>query len=136
MVSECNLQVTVLYCRWCPSVFFYLLSTVPAIWFLELDQLKRRLSIGGLCHVTNITDSLSQAVLNSSAPMPSVDEVAFFVQSLGVSWWLPSNRPSDQFKVSFLLYKRTPLCVSNDWSKLWQTLAQNCLISFGYRQQS
>ena len=29
--------------RFCPSVFFYLLSVVPAIWFLELNQMERRI---------------------------------------------------------------------------------------------
>jgi len=30
-------------CRFCPSVFFYLLSVVPAIWFLELHEMERRI---------------------------------------------------------------------------------------------
>ena len=29
--------------RFCPSVFFYLLSVVPAIWFLELNEMERRI---------------------------------------------------------------------------------------------
>jgi hypothetical protein len=36
-----------LYCaisdRFCPSVFLYLSSVVPAIWLLELDKVDRRL---------------------------------------------------------------------------------------------
>lgn len=30
-------------CRFCPSVFLYLSSVVPAIWLLELDKIERRL---------------------------------------------------------------------------------------------
>lgn len=29
--------------RFCPSVFLYLISVVPAIWLLELDKMERRL---------------------------------------------------------------------------------------------
>lgn len=29
-------------CRFCPSVFLYLSSVVPAIWMLELDKVERR----------------------------------------------------------------------------------------------
>jgi len=29
--------------RFCPSVFFYLLSVVPAIWLLELNEMERRI---------------------------------------------------------------------------------------------
>lgn len=31
-----------LSCRFCPSVFLYLSSVVPAIWLLELDKVERR----------------------------------------------------------------------------------------------
>jgi len=30
-------------CRFCPSVFFYLASVVPAIWFLELNEMELRI---------------------------------------------------------------------------------------------
>lgn len=29
--------------RFCPSVFFYLLSIVPTVWLLELHELERRI---------------------------------------------------------------------------------------------
>lgn len=31
--------------RFCPSVFLYLGSVVPAIWLLELDKLERRMRV-------------------------------------------------------------------------------------------
>lgn len=31
--------------RFCPSVFLYLGSVVPAIWFIELDKVERRLNL-------------------------------------------------------------------------------------------
>ena len=33
----------ILFCRFCPSVFFYLASVVPAIWFLELYNMEERI---------------------------------------------------------------------------------------------
>lgn len=33
----------IVICRFCPSVFLYLSSMVPAIWLLELDKIDRRL---------------------------------------------------------------------------------------------
>ena len=30
--------------RFCPSVFFYLASVVPAIWIIEVDKFDRRLA--------------------------------------------------------------------------------------------
>lgn len=30
-------------CRVCPSVFIYLSSVVPAIWFLELHEMEKRI---------------------------------------------------------------------------------------------
>lgn len=33
--------------RFCPSVFLYLSSVVPAIWLLELDKVDRRLKSRG-----------------------------------------------------------------------------------------
>jgi hypothetical protein len=28
--------------RFCPSVFFYLCTVIPSVWFLELDLAERR----------------------------------------------------------------------------------------------
>ena len=30
--------------RFCPSVFFYLCTVIPSVWFLELDLADRRLN--------------------------------------------------------------------------------------------
>ena len=35
-------------CRFCPSVLMYLISTVPAIWILELQLMKERVEISAL----------------------------------------------------------------------------------------
>lgn len=34
-----------LYCRFCPSVFFYLCSVVPAIWLLEVHKFDKKLAL-------------------------------------------------------------------------------------------
>ena len=31
-----------MHCRFCPSVFFYLCTVIPSVWFLELDLAQRR----------------------------------------------------------------------------------------------
>jgi hypothetical protein len=31
-----------IYFRFCPSVFFYLCTVIPSVWFLELDLAQRR----------------------------------------------------------------------------------------------
>jgi Transmembrane protein 26 len=32
----------IIHCRFCPSVFFYLCTVIPSVWFLELDLAERR----------------------------------------------------------------------------------------------
>jgi hypothetical protein len=60
--------------RFCPSVFFYLLSVVPAIWFLELDELKKRINI------KNQFNSTSEKVFNESS-----EELHASLEKFGVS---------------------------------------------------
>lgn len=43
--------------RFCPSVFLYLSSVVPAIWLLELDKVERRLKMRE--SNINLTDTLN-----------------------------------------------------------------------------
>ena len=49
--------------RFCPCVFFFLLCTVPAIWFLELNELEARMRLKGLY---NITDDPAARGLNNT----------------------------------------------------------------------
>ncbi len=37
-----DLKLFMEYCRFCPSVFFYLCTVIPSVWFLELDLAERR----------------------------------------------------------------------------------------------
>ncbi|XP_017857518.1 PREDICTED: transmembrane protein 26 [Drosophila arizonae] len=78
--------------RWfCPSVFLYLSSIVPAIWLLELDKIERRLLVinGSLVNVNasnaitdnNLTSTITSAgtaatatsTTNNSAMVPVAD---------------------------------------------------------------
>ncbi|KAH8311388.1 hypothetical protein KR044_006033 [Drosophila immigrans] len=74
--------------RWfCPSVFLYLSSIVPAIWLLELDKIERRLANSSIpiINVSNATNDSSNAItiissnpssssaINSSAMAPVAD---------------------------------------------------------------
>ena len=54
--------------RFSPVVFLYLCSVVPAIWFLELDLLQKRISGRELIHagaLTNSSDILKQAYVSA-----------------------------------------------------------------------
>ena len=44
--------------RFCPSVFFYLCTVIPSVWFLELDLAERRLNF-------NVTQALGLIPANS-----------------------------------------------------------------------
>ena len=70
-------------CRFCPSVFFYLLCLVPAIWFLELDELDKRI------HLKNHPNATA-ALPNSTA-----EEFKASIDALGVriSWLLQVKVP-------------------------------------------
>ncbi|XP_034487233.1 transmembrane protein 26 [Drosophila innubila] len=68
--------------RWfCPSVFLYLSSIVPAIWLLELDKIDRRLLSMNASLVTAsgndssnaITTTTTHSPTNSSAMVPVAD---------------------------------------------------------------
>ncbi|KAH8381505.1 hypothetical protein KR093_006906 [Drosophila rubida] len=76
--------------RWfCPSVFLYLSSIVPAIWLLELDKIERRLANSSMpiLNASNATNDSSNAItiisstsissssssINSSAMAPVAD---------------------------------------------------------------
>ena len=65
--------------RFCPSVFIYLLTSVPAIWFLELHEFERRIRYARLTTTTErfndttVSIDVQQAVSEDlSAPIGSV----------------------------------------------------------------
>ncbi|KAH8407087.1 hypothetical protein KR222_006113 [Zaprionus bogoriensis] len=61
--------------RWfCPSVFLYLSSIVPAIWLLELDKIERRLQLmnASLVVVNQSISALNDTSSNSSSLSSSV----------------------------------------------------------------
>lgn len=68
------LKIYVLYFhnfRFCPSVFFYLLTSVPAIWFLELHEFDKRVAY--LEH-TRILSRLHNRTLSFPDLPPGVQE--------------------------------------------------------------
>ena len=69
----CNLSD--FYCRFCPSVFFYLASVVPAIWFLELHAMEER-----------IETKANQEIFNQTAQHQntSVEDLKIIIEELGV----------------------------------------------------
>ncbi|XP_034115111.1 transmembrane protein 26 [Drosophila albomicans] len=65
--------------RWfCPSVFLYLSSIVPAIWLLELDKIERRLANSSLplINVSNATNDSSNAITTIIGSSSSSSNVA------------------------------------------------------------
>ena len=71
----CSMLFTLLppRCRFCPSVFFYLLSVVPAIWFLEIHEMEKRIRYKGKFNVSR--------ALNDTA----TEDLRASIDSLGVS---------------------------------------------------
>jgi len=74
-------------CRFCPSVFLYLSSIVPAIWLLELDKIERRLlnmnislvttnatiAINDSSNAITTTTTTTTSPTNNSAMVPVAD---------------------------------------------------------------
>ena len=54
-----------MFYRFCPSVFFYLLSVVPAIWFLELHQMENRILRRSTLK-SNLTSAVAMLVDNNT----------------------------------------------------------------------
>ncbi|ELU06154.1 hypothetical protein CAPTEDRAFT_23383, partial [Capitella teleta] len=73
--------------KWfCPSVFFYLLGIVPPIWFLELDEMEKRIT------VRNNKGNSSAFVTNQTA-----EELKATFDGLGVQIRIPLALTSDQW---------------------------------------
>ena len=60
-------------------MFFYLLQLVPAIWFLELDQLERRIKLKENINATG------QIGLASAQVNETVEDLSANIAGLGVS---------------------------------------------------
>lgn len=61
--------------RFCPSVFFYLASVVPAIWFLELHAMEDRIEEKAEQERFNITTQNQNR---------SVEDLKIIIKDLGV----------------------------------------------------
>ncbi|ALC47652.1 CG14238 [Drosophila busckii] len=96
--------------RWfCPSVFLYLSSIVPAIWLLELDKIERRLQVMNAslpnANASNVSND-SNLNSNSSAMVP----VAGLLDNAGIT--LPTISPDtwttliEQFLMLILIVGR------------------------------
>ncbi|XP_071527793.1 transmembrane protein 26-like [Panulirus ornatus] len=60
--------------KWfCPSVFFYLTSVVPAIWLLELDKFYKRMSTR---HINTTNTTSRQAALDMIATFPDAQQTS------------------------------------------------------------
>lgn len=66
--------VLLLLNRFCPSVFLYLSSIVPAIWLLELDKVERRMKNFG-----------SNVIFNDTFDLTNVEDLKKLQKTLGVS---------------------------------------------------
>lgn len=65
------------FTRFCPSVFFYLTSVVPAIWFMELHEMEKRITAKQ--EGFNTTTS---ALKNETS---NLEELSANIESLGVN---------------------------------------------------
>nr|XP_012135766.1 PREDICTED: transmembrane protein 26 [Megachile rotundata] len=80
--------------KWfCPSVFLYLSSVVPAIWLLELDKVDRRLK----AFETNVNISENFDLTNLAA-----EDLKHLEKALGVNIYLPDIRISTETWVTLI----------------------------------
>ncbi|CAK9826683.1 Transmembrane protein 26 [Anthophora retusa] len=80
--------------KWfCPSVFLYLSSVVPAIWLLELDKVDRRLKAFG----TNVNISEDFDLKNLAAA-----DLKHLEKALGVNIYLPNIQISTETWVTLI----------------------------------
>ncbi|CAK9818242.1 Transmembrane protein 26 [Anthophora plagiata] len=80
--------------KWfCPSVFLYLSSVVPAIWLLELDKVDRRLKAFG----TNVNISEDFDLKNLAAA-----DLKHLEKALGVNIYLPDIQISTETWVTLI----------------------------------
>ena len=78
MIKKCDYIICNHFCcRFCPSVFFYLLSVVPAIWFLELHEMEARIKER---EATQLNNSITAPIFNMTEEQLSLD-----VAELGVT---------------------------------------------------
>ncbi|XP_052820555.1 transmembrane protein 26-like isoform X3 [Mya arenaria] len=70
--------------KWfCPSVFFYLLSVVPAIWFLELNEIDKRIAArASTLNATNLT-------IETSGKNDTKESLNLNLEDLGLSISIP-----------------------------------------------
>lgn len=79
-------------CRFCPSVFFYLASVVPAIWFLELHAMEDRIKEKAEQERFNLTTQNQNR---------SVEDLKIIIKDLGVRGiqphWLLLDKSTNHF---------------------------------------
>ena len=64
--------------RFCPSVFFYLCTVVPSVWFLELDVAERRSKFNVTQALGLLPGSQTNALFDIDDTLP-VKDTRFFV---------------------------------------------------------
>ncbi|KAK3581793.1 hypothetical protein CHS0354_025997 [Potamilus streckersoni] len=73
--------------KWfCPSVFFYLASVVPAIWFLELHAMERRIQL---------RQTLNTTVQLSANHSTVTEDLSVNIEALGLEITIPLSLTSD-----------------------------------------
>ncbi|KAM7361076.1 transmembrane protein 26 [Cochliomyia hominivorax] len=96
--------------RWfCPSVFLYLASIVPAIWLLEFDKVERRLSDLKSSEANDtadspITDVLGVPKINKDTWITLIEQFLMLILIVG-RWMLPKgDLTRDQLSQLLLVY--------------------------------
>ncbi|KAI8130145.1 hypothetical protein FF38_00415 [Lucilia cuprina] len=94
--------------RWfCPSVFLYLASIVPAIWLLEFDKVERRLLKSSEANDTAdspITDVLGVPKINKDTWITLIEQFLMLILIVG-RWMLPKgDLTRDQLSQLLLVY--------------------------------
>ena len=78
--------------RFCPSVFIYLMCVVPAIWFLELHEMEKRIEKRSRTNITTIAQEILRNHGYQNETIEKGEELSASLGTvLGVSWlvgWL------------------------------------------------
>lgn len=94
------------FIRFCPSVFLYLASIVPAIWLLELDKVKRRL-LGNKNTVDEnvlIPEVFRVVKINTDTWITLIEQFLMLILIVG-RWLLPKgDLTRDQLSQILLVY--------------------------------
>lgn len=88
------MTMPVILCRFCPSVFFYLCTVIPSVWFLELDLAERRSKFNVTQAFGLIPTPIGSAASDSEETLPvGLLSLSTISHRFSVRSWFPGRFP-------------------------------------------